>query len=276
MNQVAHGHGPTDQPHVDTNPWPPVGAAGLVLTAFGLGLSFKFHGPGLGVLVLGAVLALVGTIGWWRDLVHEAETHTLPTAHAASDVHRPGQDMRLAMILFIASEIMFFAAFFAFYFYVRAGAAQWPPEGTPHVFHSLALPAVQTLILVTSSFTYTWAENALLRDNRRALVAGLAVTLVLGLIFLGGQAYEWSSMELSIRSGLMGTAFFMLTGFHGLHVLVGAIFIAVNLVRATRGHFTRHSHFALQGAGWYWHFVDIIWLILFFLVLYLPVYNAQS
>lgn len=276
MNQVAHEHGHVEHPHVDTNPWPPVAAAGLVMMAFGLALSFKIHGVGLAVLVLGAVVALVGTVGWWQDLIQEAESHTLPTAHAASAVHRPGQDMRLAMVLFIASEVMFFAAFFAFYFYVRAGAPEWPPAGTPHVFHSLTLPALQTLILVTSSFTYTWAEHALMRDNRRGLIVGLAVTLFLGLLFLSGQAYEWSTMELSLRSGLMGTAFFMLTGFHGLHVIVGAIFIAVNLVRSIRGHFSKASHFALQGAGWYWHFVDLIWLILFFLVLYLPIYQAQS
>ncbi|HEY9856484.1 MAG TPA: cytochrome c oxidase subunit 3 [Stenomitos sp.] len=276
MNQVAHEHGHLDHPHVDTNPWPPVGALGLVMMAFGLALSFHFKSPGLGVLVLGAVITIVGTVGWWRDLIQEAETHTLPTAHAASDVHRPGQDMRLAMILFIASEVMFFAAFFGFYFYTRAGQPAWPPAGTPHVFHSLLLPGIQTIILVASSFTYTLAEHAILRDNRRGLVVGLAVTLILGLIFLGGQAYEWSTMELTLRSGLMGTAFFMLTGFHGMHVIVGAIFIAVNLVRSIRGHFTKSSHFALQGAGWYWHFVDVIWLILFFLVLYLPVYNAQS
>lgn len=276
MNQVAHEHGPLDHPHVDTDPWPPVGALGIVLMAFGLALSLSFHAPGLAVLALGALIAVIGIAGWWKSLIDESNSNRLPTAHAASDRHRPGQDMKLGMVLFIASEIMFFAAFFGFYFYTRYGAKVWPPEGAPEAIESLVLPGIQTVILVASSFTYTWAEQALMRDNRKGLITGLAVTFALGFVFVCGQAYEWTHSALSITNGVLGTAFYMLTGFHGMHVIVGAIFILVNLVRAAKGQFTKTNHFALQGAGWYWHFVDVVWLILFFVVLYVPLYMARA
>jgi heme/copper-type cytochrome/quinol oxidase subunit 3 len=277
VNETAYGHGHTDHPHVDTNPWPPVGALGIVCMAFGLALSLKpdFHAPGLGVLCLGALITFIGTIGWWRDLVHEARTNTLPTAHAASEVHKPKQDLMLGFVLFIASEVMFFAAFFGFYFYTRFGAKVWPPADAPIAVESLLLPGIMTVLLVASSFTYTYAESALQRDNRRGFVTGLALTLILGLVFLGTQAFEWTHSELSIRNGVLGSAFYMLTGFHGMHVIVGAIFIAVNFVRSTMGHFSKKDHFAILAAGWYWHFVDVVWLLLFFVVLYVPLYMLK-
>lgn len=274
MNSAPHDS--AHAPHVAQDPWPPVAALGYVLMAFGLALSFSFRRLGMGVLALGAVLALVGTVGWWRHLVAEAEGDRLPTAHAAGATHRPEQDMRLGMILFITSELMFFAAFFSYYFYTRFGAAAWPPVGVPLPVESLALPSVLTVVLVSSSLTYTWAEQRLMRDDRRGLVLGLAATVLLGVLFVGGQIYEWSHSPLSIRQGTLGTAFYMLTGFHGVHVVVGVIFIAVNLARALAGHFSRARHFAIQGAGWYWHFVDAIWLLLFFGVLYVPLLAGRG
>lgn len=276
MEHPAEGFGHSTSSHVDTNPWPPVGAFGLVLMLFGLGVSFKARGAGLLILVVAAVIALVGVVGWWHDLIREAQSGTLLTANAASSVHRPAQDMQLGMILFIASEIMFFGAFFAFYFYVRYGAKTWPPVNTPAAVESLALPSLMTLLLVASSFTYTYGEHSLMRQHRSGLVAGLGATVLLGSAFLGLQAWEWSHSPLSIQHGVLGTAFYMLTGFHGTHVLVGVIFILVNFWRALRGHFSRSAHFAIQGAGWYWHFVDVVWLLLFFFVLYVPAFMQGS
>jgi len=264
VNELAHEHGHADHPHVDTNPWPPVGALGIVMMALGLAFSFTYAAQGRLVLILGAILTIVGTVGWWRDLIHEARTGTLMTAHAASDAHKPLTDLKLGMILFIASEVMFFAAFFGFYFYTRSGSTLWPPAGSEPIAENLMLPIALTLILLTSGMTYTYAEASLMKDDRRGLVTGLLLTVLLGVVFIGGQAYEWSHSHLAFTSGLLGNAFYMLTGFHGMHVIVGAIFILVNLVRATRGHFSKADHFALQGAGWYWHFVDVVWILLFF------------
>ena len=258
--------------HVDTNPWPPVGAFGVVLMLFGIAVSFSYRIAGITVLVIAAVIALIGIVGWWRDLVQEAQGDRLPTAQAASRVHHPDQDMRLGMLLFIASEIMFFGAFFAFYFYVRYGARIWPPPGTPLAVESLTLPGIMTLLLVSSSFAYTYGEQSLMRGNRLGLLWGLGLTVLLGVSFLLCQAWEWSHSALSIRDGVFGTAFYMLTGFHGTHVIVGLVFILVNFWRARMGHFTPTHHFALQCAGWYWHFVDVVWLLLFFFVLYVPAF----
>jgi cytochrome c oxidase subunit 3 len=179
------------------------------------------------------------------------------------------------MILFIASEVMFFVAWFWAYFDAAffAGEVQqvarteltggvWPPEGIA-TFDPWHLPLLNTLILLTSGTTVTWAHHALLHNDRDGLKWGLILTVTLGALFTGVQAYEYSHAAFSYGGHIYGATFFMATGFHGFHVIIGTIFLTVCLGRALAGHFTPRQHFGFEAAAWYWHFVDVVWLFLF-------------
>jgi len=217
------------------------------------------------------VLGVLYTMfGWWRDVIRESREgyHT-----RIVQLH-----LRYGMILFIASEVMFFVAWFWAFFDASlfAGEAQqvervnvtgghWPPQGI-EVFDPWHLPLLNTLILLTSGTTVTWAHHALLHNDRQGLVWGLALTIVLGVLFSFVQAYEYSHAAFSFAGNIYGATFFMATGFHGFHVIVGTIFLTVCLVRAVRGDFTPQKHFGFEAAAWYWHFVDVVWLFLFFCI----------
>jgi cytochrome c oxidase subunit 3 len=189
------------------------------------------------------------------------------------------------MFLFIASEVMFFVAWFWAFFdaslfpndiavdpangQVLGQVARaeftggiWPPEGT-EIFDPWHLPLLNTLILLTSGTTVTWAHHSLLHNDRRGLIWGLALTILLGATFTAVQAYEYANAAFSYVGGIYGSTFFMATGFHGAHVLIGTIFLIVCFFRALRGHFTPQQHFGFEAAAWYWHFVDVVWLFLF-------------
>jgi cytochrome c oxidase subunit 3 len=173
----------------------------------------------------------------------------------------------LGMVLFIASEVMFFAAFFwAFFdaslFPKEATGGQWPPTGVLP-FDPMALPLLNTLILLTSGVTVTWAHHALREGDRAGLLQGLALTILLGASFTGIQAYEYAHAAFGFREGIYPTTFFMATGFHGFHVIIGTTFLIVCWFRAWKGHFKPDHHFGFEAAAWYWHFVDVVWLFLF-------------
>ena len=190
------------------------------------------------------------------------------TPETAVEGGRPaGMSMPLlGMVLFIASEVMFFGGLFGAYFNIRANAGKnWPPQGLEEL--NWHLPAVFTAVLILSSFTLHLALNAIKRGNSRDLVRWTGVTLVLGIIFLAGQLYDYSTLGFTIRDGVYGTTFFTLTGFHGAHVFAGLCYLFIVLIRASTGQFTRHSHAAVEGASLYWHFVDVVWVVLF-LILY--------
>jgi cytochrome c oxidase subunit 3 len=189
---------------------------------------------------------------------------------------------RYGMILFIASEVMFFVAWFWAYFNTAlfpSDAQQflrfellghvWPPAPSPDhtafrgTFDPWHLPLLNTLILLTSGTTVTWAHHALLHNDRRGLVLGLFCTVVLGILFTACQAYEYMHAGFGFANHIYGSTFFMATGFHGFHVIVGTIFLTVCLIRAMRGAFTPKMHFGFEAAAWYWHFVDVVWLFLF-------------
>jgi cytochrome c oxidase subunit 3 len=186
-----------------------------------------------------------------------------PTTETAELKGRPeGMSMPLlAMVLFIASEVMFFGGLFAAYFNLRADATEWPPAGLEHLH--ITLPAVFTGILVLSSVTMQLGVFAIRRGNRKALTRWVSLTLVLGLVFLAGQIYDYSTLDFTIRDGIYGTTFFTLTGFHGAHVFAGAIYLFIVLIRSTTGQFSREHHAAVEGCSMYWHFVDIVWIGLF-------------
>ena len=168
----------------------------------------------------------------------------------------------LGMVLFIASEVMFFGGLFAAYFNVRADADVWPPEGLEHLHATL--PAIFTGVLLLSSVTMQMGVFAIRRGDQRSLIRWVAVTLLLGVFFLCGQIYDYSTLEFTIRDGVYGSTFYTLTGFHGAHVFGGALYLFIVLVRASTGQFTREHHAAVEGASMYWHFVDVVWVALFF------------
>ncbi len=235
-------------------------AATLVLAAGGIGAMHKF---GWGLPLFFAGLALVSAMFylWWKDVVHEANTgdHT-----PVVQLHH-----RYGMILFIASEVMFFVAWFWAYFSAalypsahEAVGGTWPPKGV-EVLDPFVFPLLNTMILLLSGTTVTWAHHALIHDDRQGLKQGLWVTIALGFLFSCIQAFEYYHAEFGIGSSIYGAAFFMATGFHGFHVIIGTIFLAVCLARTYRGDFTPRQHFGFEAAAWYWHFVDVVWLFLF-------------
>ena len=255
----AHSHARHHDYHlVDPSPWPIVGAlaAGL-LTA---GSVVWFHGGTPWIMILGFLLVLYTMFVWWRDVVAEGEHqgHHTPVVQIG---------LRYGMILFIASEVMFFVSWFWAFFHNAIFPGQdiggvWPPKGV-EVFNPWHLPFVNTLILLTSGTTVTWAHHALREGNRAGLKNGLWLTIALGLLFTCIQAYEYSVAPFAFSGSLYGTTFFMATGFHGAHVIIGTTFLVVCLVRAYAGHFKPDHHFGFEAAAWYWHFVDVVWLFLF-------------
>ncbi len=242
---------------VEPSPWPFMGAAsGFVLAVGGI---MYMHELPMAVLVMLAGLALIlGTMFfWWRDIIREAQWqgHHSPVVQIG---------MRYGMALFITSEVFFFLAFFWAFFdmalYPRTGV--WPPEGI-QTFDPFDLPLMNTLILLLSGTTVTWAHAALLQNNRKELLWGLGITVILGFIFTGLQALEYSHAAFGFTDTVYASTFYMATGFHGFHVIVGTLFLAVCWVRAYKGHFTPEQHFGFEAAAWYWHFVDVVWLFLF-------------
>jgi cytochrome c oxidase subunit 3 len=257
---------------VNPSPWPIIGSIGAFLMAVGGIMWMK--GLAIGGLKAGGVIFIIGLLivlyvmaSWWTDVVHEAETgdHT----RVVQISHRYG------MILFIASEVMFFVAWFWAFFdaslftgesiqYARVEftGGHWPPKGI-EVFDPWHLPLLNTLILLTSGTTVTWAHHALLHNDRSGLKQGLILTILLGICFTAVQAYEYSHAAFGFKGSIYGSTFFMATGFHGFHVIIGTIFLIVCLIRAYLGQFTPRQHLGFEFAAWYWHFVDVVWLFLF-------------
>jgi cytochrome c oxidase subunit 3 len=243
---------------VEPSPWPVVGAIAAGMLAAGLILFMHDITPW--VLPAGLLLTLLTMFLWWRDVVKEATFQHLHTR-----VVQLG--LRYGMLLFIASEVMFFAAFFWAYFSAaldpkEATGGVWPPEGIL-TFDPFEIPLLNTLILLTSGVTVTWAHHALREGDRKGMLQGLGLTVLLGACFTLLQAYEYQHAAFGFREGIYPSTFFMATGFHGFHVIVGTIFLCVCWYRAWRGHFRPDHHFGFEAAAWYWHFVDVVWLFLF-------------
>jgi cytochrome c oxidase subunit 3 len=236
------------------SPWPALGALAAFVMLFGA--VYGMHGSGWAVFGVGFIGVLYVMYAWWNDVVKESRVgdHT-PVVQIG---------LRYGMLLFIASEVMFFAAWFWSFFkhaiYPMDGA--WPPAGI-ETFNPWHLPLINTLILLTSGATVTWAHHALLEGDRKGLINGLILTVSLGALFTVFQLYEYSHAHFSFSGNIYGANFFMATGFHGLHVFIGTVFLGVCLLRALRGHFSADKHIGFEAAAWYWHFVDVVWLFLF-------------
>jgi len=269
--------------------YPFILATGMFLLALGFILKMNTYALGPWVMLGGAAVIVYVLFGWFGKVIAESQ----------SGAYRDWEDksFRYGMIWFIASEVMFFAAFFGALYYMRILSVPelgnmmaehgvtlypdftdaWPsagpkgPQFTP--MGAWGIPALNTALLLSSGVTVTWAHWALLKNNRAQLILGLLATVVLGFTFLGFQAYEYhhaySELGLTLGAGAYGATFYMLTGFHGFHVTLGAIMLTVILLRSMKGHFDSERHFAFEGVAWYWHFVDVVWLLLFVFVYWL-------
>ena len=260
MEQAKH-----DYHLVEPSPWPILGSLSLFLLT--LGGVLYMHDIMPWVLIAGSVLTSLTMIFWWRDVIAEGQQgHHKPVVQ----LH-----LRYGMILFIASEVMFFLAWFWAYFNaslfpddmamaVRSELYDnvWPPKGI-ETFNPWDIPFANTLILLLSGTTVTWAHHGLLENNRKALTQGLAATIALGMLFTALQAYEYMHATFALSGHVYGAVFFLATGFHGVHVVIGTIFLIICFFRALKGHFTPQNHFGFEAAAWYWHFVDVVWLFLF-------------
>jgi cytochrome c oxidase subunit III len=262
---MAHAGVNHDYHLVNPSPWPLVGSISAFVLAVGAILFMRHVTPW--VMLVGGVGVLYTMYSWWSDVVRESSggdhTRVVQISH------------RYGMMLFIASEVMFFVAWFWAYFdgffrhadpmqYARVAATGgvWPPHGV-ELFNPWHLPLFNTLLLLTSGTTVTWAHHALLQNDREGLKWGLVLTILLGMTFTMVQAIEYSHAGFAYSGNFYGAAFFMATGFHGFHVIVGTIFLLVCLVRAQMGQFTPTKHLGFEFAAWYWHFVDVVWLFLF-------------
>ena len=241
--------------------WPFFGALGGFTMLVGAVLYLHDMGPWVGLV--GLVMVLVTMFSWWADVVHEAD---------AGD-HTPVVmlGLRYGVILFIISEVMFFVAWFWTFFKNAlypmgpespAVDGQWPPAGI-ETFDPWQLPLINTLILLCSGAAATWAHHAIQNDDRKGLVQGLVLAILLGVLFTAFQAFEYAEAPFDFAGNIYGATFFMATGFHGFHVIVGTIFLTVCLIRALRGQMNSKHHLGFEAAAWYWHFVDVVWLFLF-------------
>ena len=281
--------------------WPILGSIALTLMVAGFASSLPTHnadqsfgGPGIYAMYVGFALLLVMLFGWFGTVIRESQAGMF-----SAQVDR---SFRWGMAWFIFSEVMFFAAFFGTLFYARELSVPWlAGEGSKALTNEIlynglfqnvwptngpgvlggkfgtipawGVPAINTLVLLTSGVTVTFAHWGLKKGNRGQLILGLAATVALGFFFVYLQAHEYAQaygeLNLKLTSGIYGTTFFMLTGFHGLHVTLGATMLTVILIRSIKGHFSEENHFAFEAVAWYWHFVDVVWLGLFIFVYWL-------
>jgi len=283
---MSEAHGGYYVPHGTS--WPIVGSIGLTTLVVGLANYLNGSSVGMTVMLAGLGIVLLMMFGWFGTVIRESE--------AGMYNEQVDRSFRWGMSWFIFSEVMFFAAFFGALYYARMLAvpwlgggdvetnqllwngweATWPTNGPGEVggeFETVSawgIPAINTLLLLSSGVTVTLAHWALKKNRRGALVMWLLATVVLGFTFLGLQMYEYShayhELNLTLGTGVYGSTFYMLTGFHGLHVTIGAIMLTIIMLRCIKGHFTPDHHFAFEAVAWYWHFVDVVWLGLFIFV----------
>ena len=243
------------------SPWPLLCSfSALVLAS---GFLMYLHNVPYGELIgpLGFAMLIFCMGSWWADVIKEA--------HAGDHTPVVQLHLRYGMILFIASEVMFFVGWFWAFFdaslfpkAVDVVGGVWPPKGLTPI-NPFAFPLLNTMILLCSGTTVTWAHHSLIHGDRQGTKNGLWCTIVLGLLFSTIQAYEYIHAPFAFKGNIFGATFFMATGFHGFHVIVGTIFLAVCQYRAYKGDFTPRQHFGFEAAAWYWHFVDVVWLFLF-------------
>nr|WBU94815.1 cytochrome c oxidase subunit 3 [Anguis cephallonica] len=243
---------------VNPSPWPLTGAIAALLLTSGLTMWFHFNTPTL--MNTGLLLMLLTMYQWWRDITREStfQGHHTPQVQTG---------LRYGMLLFIVSEVFFFIGFFwAFYHSSLAPTpelgGQWPPNGV-HALDPFEAPLLNTAVLLASGVTVTWAHHSIMENHQKEATQALSLTIILGLYFTALQAMEYYETPFTISDSVYGSTFFVATGFHGLHVMIGSTFLLICLIRQIKRHFTTHHHFGFEAAAWYWHFVDVVWLFLY-------------
>jgi cytochrome c oxidase subunit 3 len=263
-DEISYEDSGIPQPYhlVSPSPWPLFGALAGGLLTFGTVMfmhKMSIFGIPVGYagIILGFIAVLTVMFCWWRDVIKEAYVQKL---------HGPlvKLGLRYGMALFICSEVMFFVAFFWAYFSsaIFPHGGVWPPKGV-QTFNPFDMPFIMTLILLLSGCTVTFAHHAMQEGRMREASKALGITVGLGLLFSCCQIFEYSHALFAFNQGIYPSTFFMATGFHGAHVMIGTIFLAVCWWRTAKGQFTKDSHFGFEAAAWYWHFVDVVWLFLF-------------
>nr|UPL65784.1 cytochrome c oxidase subunit III [Anacestra spiniger] len=243
---------------VDYSPWPLIGSIGVMTMMSGM--IMWFHKNEMYLLYIGIMIILLTMYQWWRDIVREGTfqgKHTIKVT----------EGLKLGMILFIISELFFFISFFWAFFHsslsptIELGMI-WPPKGIK-TFNPMEIPLLNTMILLTSGITVTWAHHSLMNNLHSQTTKALIFTSILGVYFTILQGYEYLEAPFSISDSVYGSLFFVATGFHGIHVIIGTMFLTICLIRHTKFHFSKIHHMGFEAAAWYWHFVDVIWLFLY-------------
>jgi cytochrome c oxidase subunit 3 len=243
---------------VDYRPWPLTGAIRTLTLVSGL---IKwFHQYSFNLFALGLLITFITIFQWWRDITREGTFQGLHTLRVING-------LKWGIILFIISEVFFFFCFFWGFFHRRLSpnielGINWPPQSIIP-FNPFQIPLLNTVILLTSGVTVTWSHHRLLENNHYQIILRLTLTIILGVYFTCLQAYEYIEAPFSIADSIYGSTFFIATGFHGIHVLIGSTFLLICLIRHIYFHYSSTHHFGFEAAAWYWHFVDVVWLFLF-------------
>lgn len=248
---------------VDVSPWPIISAFSALMITFGGVLYMHGYVGGNFLLKFGLFMLLFMMYCWWRDVIREA---TFEGQHTAS----VQKGLKLGMILFIASEVMFFFAFFWAFFHSSLNPSPaiggvWPPAFMV-ILNPWKIPLLNTVLLLSSGATITWCHHSIVWGSKKDSIIALSLTIVLAAVFMFLQAFEYITAPFTISDGIYGSTFYLTTGFHGFHVLVGTLFLLVCLIRLFFNHFTREHHLGFECAAWYWHFVDVVWLFLFIVI----------
>jgi cytochrome c oxidase subunit 3 len=245
---------------VNPSPWPFIAAMAALMTTVGGVLSMHKYANGYFLFYLGFCMILFVMFSWWRDIIREG-------TYEGQHTKTVQQGLKIGVILFIVSEIMFFFAFFWAFFHSSFNPSPaiggiWPPAYLT-TLNPWEIPLLNTILLLSSGASVTWAHHSIVFGQKQQAAYALYITIILAVIFTALQGFEYLTAPFTISDGIYGSTFYMTTGFHGFHVLIGTIFLAICLIRLNYNHFTRTHHVGFEAAAWYWHFVDVVWLFLF-------------
>uniref|UniRef100_UPI003001D909 cytochrome c oxidase subunit III n=1 Tax=Limassolla dispunctata TaxID=3019670 RepID=UPI003001D909 len=243
---------------VDKSPWPISGSIGILTMTSGMVM--WFHKTIMTLLMLGVGIILLTVIQWWRDIIRESSFQGIHTFKVTLT-------MKIGMMMFILSELLFFLSFFWAFFHSSLSPSmeiglKWPPLGII-TFNPMNIPLLNTMILLSSGISITWAHNSIINNNFSQSVKAMMITIILGVYFSILQMYEYIEAPFCVSDSVYGATFFLATGFHGLHVIIGTMFISTSMMRIFMLHFSKKHHVGFEASAWYWHFVDVVWLFLY-------------